>query len=128
MRSSSTASARALLSVLTALLYELGEAPWQVLRGKRLSDRDLALLLKPFGISSSNRRIEGMPQAKEYAVRDFELIWSQFVSEETASAPQPSQPSRETLPSTNGRPSGTVQSNVIDAPIIDLLRGQIRKA
>ena len=109
-------------------LHELGEAPWQVLRGKRLSDRDLALLLKPFGISSSNRRIEGMPQAKGYAVRDFEPIWSQFVSEETASASQPSQPSRETLPSTNGRPSGTVQPNVIDAPIIDLLRGQIRKA
>ena len=60
-------------------LNKLEEAPWSGYhRGKELSGRGLAKLLRPFGITSELMRINGTP-GRGYEVRQFEDAWKRYL-------------------------------------------------
>ena len=71
------AEAMATKSILVDL-HALPEAPWGDLRGKPLSERDLARRLKEYGVRSKTVRI-GEITAKGYAKVDLYDAWSRYL-------------------------------------------------
>jgi hypothetical protein len=73
---------------LCEALAGLEEAPWGDYYGKPLKPRGLARLLEPFGVRSSQVKIDGRNR-HGYARDDFRDAWNRYV---------PAQPGSETLP------------------------------
>jgi hypothetical protein len=68
---------------LLSKLYEIDEAPWSRWYGRRFEDRDLAKLLKPYGIKSTTVRIKlknGKSKvAKGYKRDSFQSAWERYL-------------------------------------------------
>jgi putative DNA primase/helicase len=63
------------------------ERPWADYRkGKPLTDRQLAALLKPFGITSETVHPPGQPDAKGYKRTRFEEAWSRYLFTENVTS------------------------------------------
>nr|WP_240981326.1 DUF3631 domain-containing protein [Streptomyces sp. N502] len=77
------------------------EAPWAEYGASGLTPRGLQLLLKPYGISSANRRFPDGTQAKGFARNQFLDTWARYCPEPSPSA-GPAQPPAEPLPGTAG--------------------------
>jgi hypothetical protein len=75
------------------------EAPWAEYGPNGLTPRGLQLLLKPYGISSANRRFPDGTQAKGFARNQFLDTWARYCPQ-PAPAAEPAQPVTEP-------PSGT---------------------
>ena len=71
------ADAKPTVEILKALT-ELPESPWIDIKGKNLTDRRLAGLLRRYGISSKNIRI-GVHTPKGYERCDFRDAWSRYL-------------------------------------------------
>lgn len=59
-------------------LHALEESPWADLKGKPLTDRKMASILKRYDIRSKQLRVEG-ENAKGYAAEDLRDIWSRYL-------------------------------------------------
>jgi hypothetical protein len=77
------------------------EAPWAEYGASGLTPRGLQLLLKPYGISSANRRFPDGTQAKGFARNQFLDTWARYCPEPSPPA-GPAQPPAEPLPGTAG--------------------------
>jgi uncharacterized protein DUF3631/DNA primase RepB-like protein len=65
---------------LIAALCMDTERPWAAyFKGEEITDRQLAKLLKPFGIVSTTVHPPGMPHAKGYRRTDFEDAWGRYL-------------------------------------------------
>jgi putative DNA primase/helicase len=65
---------------LIAALCADTERPWAAyFKGEGITDRQLAKLLKPFGIVSTTVHPPGMPHAKGYRRTDFEDAWARYL-------------------------------------------------
>ncbi|MDI3402596.1 DUF3631 domain-containing protein [Streptomyces cavernicola] len=73
------------------------EAPWAEYGPNGLTPRGLQLLLKPYGISSANRRFPDGTQAKGFARTQFLDTWARYCPEPPAPS-QPAQAAPEPLP------------------------------
>lgn len=72
---------------LLSRLHAIEEAPWGDRYGRALSARDLARLLRPYGIKSQNvRRGDSVP--KGYSRFDLQDAWTRY----TRTPPRPLQP------------------------------------
>jgi hypothetical protein len=60
-------------------LHKLDEAPWADWYGHPLSTRDLAKLLRPFGVRAKNVREPGGEPRKGYARADLHEPWARYV-------------------------------------------------
>ncbi|MFB7419388.1 DUF3631 domain-containing protein [Streptomyces sp. NPDC056210] len=89
-------------SRLLQLLREDKEAPWAEYGTGGLTPRGLQLLLKDYGIGSSNRRFGDGTQAKGFARNQFLDAWARYCPEGTAAAqPEPEETAvAEPLPGT----------------------------
>src|SRR5262245_57637095 len=66
-------------TLITALCADT-ERPWAAyFKGEGITDRQLAKLLKPFGIVSTTVHPPGMPHAKGYRRTDFEDAWARYL-------------------------------------------------
>ncbi|MFI9269398.1 DUF3631 domain-containing protein [Kitasatospora sp. NPDC052896] len=74
-------------STLVHQLRELEEAPWAEYGINGLTPRGLQLLLKDFGVSSSNIRFPDGRQAKGFARNDFLDPWRRYCPEPAPSHP-----------------------------------------
>jgi putative DNA primase/helicase len=86
---------------LVAALVADPERPWaEWRRGRPLTQKQLAGLLKPFCIISQTVHIPGFKDAKGYSRADFEEAWSAYLPGQNASSPQfrPSDPSKRPNP------------------------------
>ncbi|MFD1663235.1 DUF3631 domain-containing protein [Streptomyces caeni] len=75
------------------------EAPWAEYGANGLTPRGLQLLLKPYGISSANRRFPDGTQAKGFARNQFLDTWARYCPEPKA-ADAPAPPADGPLPGT----------------------------
>ncbi|MFE2060889.1 DUF3631 domain-containing protein [Streptomyces sp. NPDC059467] len=75
------------------------EAPWAEYSSNGLTPRGLQILLKPYGISSANRRFPDGTQAKGFARNQFLDTWARYCPEPKPPA-EPAQPAAEPLPGT----------------------------
>lgn len=75
------------------------EAPWSEYGPNGLTPRGLQLLLKPYGISSANRRFPDGTQAKGFARTQFLDTWARYCPEPKPAA-GPAEPAAEPLPGT----------------------------
>jgi hypothetical protein len=103
-------------------LHKLEDAPWPDWYGHPLSTRDLAKLLRPFGVRAKNVREPGGEPRKGYARADLHEPWARYVplrpphDDET-----PAQPGRERVAdgeprsATSATPPGSV-ADVADGP------------
>lgn len=73
-------------------LTSLPEAPWKSIKGEPISDRLLANLLKPYGVSSKDVKIEGVVR-KGYGRTDLVDAWERYLP-----PPPPPQEALPTLP------------------------------
>jgi hypothetical protein len=65
---------------LTTALCADEEHPWATYsKGEPITDRQLARLLKPFGIVSTTVHPLGAPHAKGYRRADFEDAWARYL-------------------------------------------------
>lgn len=67
-------------------LYEIEEAPWESYYQRGLEAKDLASLLKPYGIKSTTIRtkVDGSPAVRKgYKREQFEDVWSRYLSSES---------------------------------------------
>jgi putative DNA primase/helicase len=72
------------------------ERPWADYRkGKPITDRQLAALLKPFGITSETVHPPGQPDAKGYRRTRFEEAWSLYLPAENDNSDVSKPPARE---------------------------------
>jgi hypothetical protein len=62
-------------------LHKIDEAPWRDYYGRPLNARDLAALLRPFGVSSTDVKIDG-ESWKGYRREDLNEPWSRFLPPE----------------------------------------------
>jgi putative DNA primase/helicase len=86
---------------LVAALVADPEWPWaDWTRGRPLTQRQLARLLKPFFIIPQTVHIHGFKDAKGYRRNDFEAAWSAYLPGQDASSHQfrPSDPSKRPNP------------------------------
>jgi hypothetical protein len=60
-------------------LHKLDEAPWADWYGHPLSPRDLAKLLRPYGVRAKNVREHGGEPRKGYARSDLHEPWARYV-------------------------------------------------
>lgn len=90
-------------------LTEMEEAPWATFNnGEPIDDRRLARLLKPFGIHSTDIRVEGARSAlKGYKRESFSDAWARYIRDSATNIEKP----RENQPS-DGR--GPVADRQID--------------
>jgi Protein of unknown function (DUF3631)/RepB DNA-primase from phage plasmid len=66
-------------ALITALCMDT-ERPWAAYsRGEQITDRQLAKLLRPFGITSGTVHPPGAPDAKGYRRADFEDAWARYL-------------------------------------------------
>jgi putative DNA primase/helicase len=66
-------------ALITALSTD-EERPWATYsKGEPITDRQLAKLLKPFGIVSTTVHPPGAPHAKGYRRADFEDAWDRYL-------------------------------------------------
>ena len=65
------------------------EAPWAEYGANGLTPRGLQELLKPYGISSANRRFPGGTQAKGFARNQFLDTWARYCPEPAPAAEPP---------------------------------------
>lgn len=87
-------------TTVLASLHAMDEAPWADYFGRQLNSRDLARLLRPYGIRSRNVRI-GDEQAKGYTAEDLSQAWVRYLPRPNRGTPQaPSRPVRPTVPAT----------------------------
>ncbi len=77
--------------------------------GAGIAARDLAKLLKPYGIKSSNVRV-GTEQAKGYKREDFEDVWRRYAPRTDPSG-DPSQASQASQANNGGSFAGTSQAS-----------------
>lgn len=77
------------------------EAPWAEYGASGLTPRGLQLLLKPYGITSANRRFPDGTQAKGFARNQFLDTWARYCPE-PAPPPEPAQLAAEPPPSPEG--------------------------
>lgn len=75
------------------------EAPWAEYSSNGLTPRGLQMLLKPYGISSANRRFPDGTQAKGFARNQFLDTWARYCPEPKPPA-EPARPAAEPLPGT----------------------------
>lgn len=75
------------------------EAPWAEYGANGLTARGLQVLLKPYGISSANRRFPDGSQAKGFARNQFLDTWARYCAEPKSPA-EPAQPVAEPLAGT----------------------------
>ncbi|MFD5397513.1 DUF3631 domain-containing protein [Streptomyces sp. NPDC127097] len=75
------------------------EAPWAEYGANGMTPRALQLLLKPYGISSANRRFPDGTQAKGFARNQFLDAWKRYCPEPKPPA-ESAQPVAEPLPGT----------------------------
>jgi putative DNA primase/helicase len=88
---------------LVAALVADPERPWaEWTRGRPLTQRQLARLLKPFCIIAQTVHIPGFKDAKGYRWVDFEEAWSAYVPGQNP----PSRPFRPSDPSKRPNPDG----------------------
>ncbi len=66
---------------ILARLHEMDEAPWPDWYGHPLTPRDLARLLKPFGVSSADVKIDGVTK-KGYKREDLHEQWTRLAPPE----------------------------------------------
>jgi hypothetical protein len=59
-------------------LHALAEAPWGSWYGRKLEARDLAALLKPFGVKPQNLRLKSGAIAKGYRREPLEDAWNRY--------------------------------------------------
>jgi hypothetical protein len=101
-------------------LHKLDEAPWADWYGHPLSTRDLAKLLRPFGVRARNVREPGGEPRKGYARSDLHEPWARYLPLHPLHPPHddepPAQPGRE--PVADAQPtsatSATPPSRVAD--------------
>jgi hypothetical protein len=62
-------------------LHEEDESPWTDIRGKPLTDRGLAVRLKPYGIKPKTARI-GAATPRGYYTEDFKDAWQRYLPPE----------------------------------------------
>jgi hypothetical protein len=66
-------------ALITALCMDT-ERPWAAYsKGEEITDRQLAKLLRPFGITSGTVHPPGAPDAKGYRRVDFEDAWARYL-------------------------------------------------
>lgn len=82
-------------AILIGRLCELDEAPWAAYFGRTITPRDLARLLRPFGVRSRTVRLADGSTAKGYSRADLWPIWAKY----THVAPGASHPSHPSQPS-----------------------------
>ena len=104
-------------SVLLDRLHDLDEAPWSAWYGRPLSARDLAGLLKPYGIRSRTVRL-GQDTPKGYRRADLPDVWRRYVpqAQQPPQAPQTGEPA--------GQPRG---GYVADDPFASATRPDLGK-
>jgi hypothetical protein len=85
-------------------LHKLDEAPWADWYGHPLSARDLAKLLRPFGVRARNVREPGGEPRKGYARADLHEPWARYV------------PLPPLHPSQLGEPAGQPQQTHVADP------------
>jgi hypothetical protein len=73
--------------------------------GNGLNPRELARLLKPYGVGPKTIRIDDEPTAKGYVRNDFLEVWERWL-------PQPQKPSQPSQPSQPTKLSGTSVTDV----------------
>jgi hypothetical protein len=102
-------SSRALVAELNADL----EGPWcEWKRGKPLTQKQLAGLLRGFGIISTTVHPAGEPDAKGYRRADFEDLWRRYLPSETSKCPNPDQMgTSDTFSSVRADPSGWIENS-----------------
>ena len=69
-------------------LYELEEAPWDDLYGKKLTTRRLAGYLRPYGIKSGTIRLADGSTPKGYKTESLYDAWVRYTPAEAPQAPQ----------------------------------------
>ncbi len=94
---------------LLGRLHALDEAPWADWYGKPLNPRDLAKLLKPYGVNSAKVRI-GEQSVRGYRAADLHDVWVRYLG--PSSTAPPSEPVRVSEPPADGQvtwdmPDGT---------------------
>jgi hypothetical protein len=82
-------------------LHKLDEAPWADWYGHPLSTRDLAKLLRPYGVRAKNVREHGAEPRKGYTRADLHEPWTRYVPLRPLRPPHgdetPAQPGREAV-------------------------------
>ena len=84
------------------------EAPWGDLGGKKLNDRKLAELLRPYGIGSEGLRLPDGSTPKGYKREAFHDSWQRYL------APPPPGATAATAATAAGSPQKTANPNVAD--------------
>lgn len=67
-------------------LHDIEEAPWQELRGRPMTARDLARLLRPYGVKSRNLKQPGGDVVKGYLRKDLDPVFARYLRYQRYSA------------------------------------------
>lgn len=93
-------------ATLLERLHAIDEAPWGDWYGRPLSARDLARLLRPFGVRSKNVKVAGSV-VKCYRRADLEDAWQRY-TRPTATAATAATEGQKALPTSGNTGSGRV--------------------
>jgi hypothetical protein len=92
------------------------ERPWATWnKGKPLSPKQLAGLLKPFGIISETVHIDGVRDAKGYRRAHFEEVWAAYLGQNYLGQNHFTGPARVIFPSKRPNANGTGTSSIFSS-------------